>query len=469
MGIKLLNQLLREKCPDAFIDLPYSYFRGKRVAWDCDNILRKLMSRAHKEIVNRTDVCTQELDRNEILRCWLGHVKDEIIKFLKFGITPIFVFDGTYIEAKSDTQDKRRKEKQKRIKEAEECKNKILLLDELERTPQMVTELRKKMQNLGNIQTSEREFCMQLFKACGFPVLQATEEGEKLCAMLCIEGYIDCVYSRDTDLTAMGCPLVFGEEAGWIYNKETKRSEMSVKCVNFKPILSALQMEYPTFLDLCIMSGCDFNSNIYNLGVKKAHKLLLQYKSIDALPAQYDEKKKILNHVQCREIFKRQKSKDICVGDIILDMKYNIDFSELTEKYNKEINVYDVNDWKLELPGYFIDFPKPSQIFLEKAPSLASSRIRLCVVRDNVEREEGKKEDRKNEMKQDIPFTPLPGLNVSGNFEEKLIPKQKVSPKQINNNIISNLNTLQLQRLNKQYNQEKETKMKKLIKLNILS
>ncbi len=52
MGIKSLNPFLKEKCPEAFKDLPYSYFRGKRVAVDSDNVLRKLMSRAHKEVVN---------------------------------------------------------------------------------------------------------------------------------------------------------------------------------------------------------------------------------------------------------------------------------------------------------------------------------------------------------------------------------------------------------------------------------
>ena len=56
MGISSLNPFLREKCPEAFKDLPYSYFRGKRVAVDSDNVLRKLMSRSHKEIVNKTDV-----------------------------------------------------------------------------------------------------------------------------------------------------------------------------------------------------------------------------------------------------------------------------------------------------------------------------------------------------------------------------------------------------------------------------
>jgi len=194
MGIKNLNPYLKKECPEAFKDIPYSYFKGKRIAVDSDNILMKLMSRSHKEVVNMTNVCAEEPDRKLILERWLGHIKDEILKFLKFGITLIFVFDGAYIDEKSATQLKRRSEKQKRINEASELKKKILETDILERTPQMITELRKKMHHLGSIKTEEKELIFKFLSQIGFPVLYATGEGEKLCAMLCIEGKVDGVY-----------------------------------------------------------------------------------------------------------------------------------------------------------------------------------------------------------------------------------------------------------------------------------
>jgi hypothetical protein len=81
MGIKNLNPFLKEICPDAFQNLPYSFFTGKRVAIDSDNILRKLMSRAHKEIVNETDVCSRDPDRKEIFKNWMFHIREEILSF----------------------------------------------------------------------------------------------------------------------------------------------------------------------------------------------------------------------------------------------------------------------------------------------------------------------------------------------------------------------------------------------------
>ena len=194
MGISNLNQYLKKECPEAFKDIPYSYFKGKRIAVDSDNILRKLMSRAHKEVVNVTNVCVEEPDRKLILERWFGHVKDEIVKFLKYGITLIFVFDGAYIDEKSDTQLKRRAEKEKRVKEASELKAKIMELDELERTPQMITELRKKMHHLGTIKPDEKKLISDILSQIGFPVLYATGEGEKLCVMLAIEGKVSAAY-----------------------------------------------------------------------------------------------------------------------------------------------------------------------------------------------------------------------------------------------------------------------------------
>ncbi len=275
MGIKGLNTFLKKECPEAFIDIPCSDFKGKRIAIDSDNVLHRFMSRAHKEIVNKTDVVIMEPDRDDIIKRWLFHVKTFIIELINLGATPIFVFDGVYISEKSKTQEKRRADKQKMITNAEEMKMKILQIDELERTPSMVTELRKKMQNLGFIGSDDKELIRSILSAIGIPVLRATGEGEQLCAMLCIEGKVDAVYSLDTDLIAFGCPLTIREPGGFMYNHKTKSTEECFKCTVFKPILSKLNLEYKSWLDLCIMSGCDFNDNMPHLGMKNLLSMTL--------------------------------------------------------------------------------------------------------------------------------------------------------------------------------------------------
>ena len=400
MGVTNLLGFTLKKCPEAFRDLPYSHFRGKRVAVDSNNVLTKLMARSHKEIVNETDVCVKDPDRTDIIEKWYYHLREEIIKFMKAGITLLFVFDGAYIPEKSTEQKKRREEKAKRVREAEELKQKILLLDELERTPQMVTELRKKMHHLGNVTKDDWSNVKELLKSLGFPVLHATGEGEKLCAMLCIEGLISAVYSRDSDLLAMGCPISFSGDAGWVYNPESKRTELALKCTLFKPVLSALEMEYSTFLDLCIMAGNDFNDNIYRIGIATAYKSLKNCKTIENLPEKYQNKIEILNHVRSREIFARENSKDICVEEIVLNLQ--------------GINC-DLPEWQ-DVKDYYVDFPTPSNVFVEKVPSLKTSSIKLKIV--GV-------------------------INTDNN--KPVIPKQKASPIKLNNKMVESLASQQLQ------------------------
>lgn len=379
MGVLNLLPFLREKCPDAFRDIPYSHFKGKRVAVDSDNVLRKLMSRSHKEIVNQTDVCSKEPDRKKIVETWLFHIKEEILKYLSHGINLVFVFDGSYIDEKSNTQQKRRADKAKRVQEAEDLKQKIMEIDELERTPAMVTELRKKMHHLGTIKPEDKALIITVFQALGIPVLFAKEEGEKLCAMLCIEGKVSAVYSRDSDLLAMGCPLFFSEEAGWVYNNQSKRTEQSLKSVVFQPILASLDMEYSTFLDLCIMAGCDFNSNIYRVGIATSFKLLKSCQKIENLPDKYKDKIEILNHERCREIFQRQQSADICLSseDTLLDVQKldinrNIDVAKLKE--------LGLSDWAEEFQSLYKDLPYSSDMVIERPPSLKSSKIVLKII-----------------------------------------------------------------------------------------
>ncbi|GAG53781.1 unnamed protein product, partial [marine sediment metagenome] len=274
--------------------------------------------------------------------------------------------------------------------------------------PQMITELRKKMHHLGGIKTEEKELIFKILSQIGIPVLYATGEGEKLCAMLCIEGKVDGVYSRDLDIVAMGCPMSLGEEAGWIYNPVAQRTEMALKCTVFKPILRDLKMEYETFLDLCIMSGCDFNSNIDRIGVSKSAKLLSKYKSIDNLPESYKDKKDILNHVRCREIFKREKTENICKSELILDINRTPDCLSFLKEHNIEY-------W-LEIVEYYENLPYPSDDFIEKPPSFSSSRIKL-------------------KIKQEIPEQKSPK-----------IPEQKASPNRVTKKMTLSLNQQRIEK-----------------------
>ena len=441
MGINGLNSFLRKKCPKSFLELPKSYFRGKRIAIDSNNVLFRYMSRAHKEVVNKTDVAVTEPDRDEVVKRWLYHTKNFLIDLIKIGATPIFVFDGTYIAEKSKTQEKRKADKQKMIDDAENMKLSILEIDELERTPGMITELRKKMQNLGHLGTSDRELIQGILSAIGIPVLIAQGEGEQLCAMLCIEGKVDAVYSRDSDLVAFGCPFTINEPTGYVYNPQTGQSEEGLQCTVFKPILSTLGMEYSTFVDLCIMSGCDFNDNIPHLGVGKAYEVLKECKSIDKLPDRYhkrctcnnekhgtcqrikedyEDQTECLNHVRCREIFAHGPSESLCQDDeIILDIRTNL------EDARDRLEMFGAEDWLSDIVPLYRNVVPGSKVYIAKPPSLSSSRVKLNV---------NNSDNNNNGIRS-------PKLNI---VEE--LPPQKSSPKYFNNKHVMKMNQNQIER-----------------------
>lgn len=401
MGIKGFNPFLRKKCPGAYVDIPLSNFKGKKIALDSDNVFYKFMSRAHKEIVNKTDVSTMDLDREEIRTRWIFHVKTFITKLLTLGITPICVFDGKHIPEKSKTQGKRREAKQKIKDAAEEMKDRIRQIDELERTPSMITELRKKMQNLGYLTREDKDIIIKILRDVGIPVLKATGEGEQLCAMLCIEGKVDAVFSRDTDLVAFGCPITINEEGGYLYNPKTDKIEETYKCTIFKPVLYSLDMEYKTFVDLCIMAGCDFNDNIFRLGIGTAYKLLVNCKSIENLPEKYNEKVGCLKHLKCREIFNHPTSDEVCEHDIKLEI-------------DTTIEILDEQEWLNEFKTLYFNMPSSNRVSIHQPPTYNRSSIKLNIVSGNSR----------------------PKLNiVSPNIQKKSSPK-RINTKRIN--ILSN-------------------------------
>lgn len=427
MGIEGFNPFIKQKCPEAFINLPYSFFKGKRVAWDGDNIFRKLMARAHKEIVYKTDVCSQELNRDQIVETWLKHCKYEIFKWLNFGITPVFIFDGQYIDAKSATQEKRRKERRKRTQRAKDYKDYVYSLDALERTPQMLQELRKNMAYLGTIKSEEKDLLMGIIEAAGLPLLIATEEGEKLAAMLCVEGKVDGVYTMDTDVMVMGCPLKITEDGGYAYNPNSGRTEQILSCMRFKPILSALNMSYESFVDLCIMAGCDFNGNIKRCAIKTAYKILSKCDNIENLPLKYAEKSEILNHHQCRDIFKIENAYNICQGDLILDV--NRDLSDVRDR----LEMFNAADWIPLLQQVYKFLPKPSNVCISKKPSYKKSSLKL-----NIVKKENKQEKTETELVDEIENilntkNYLPLSQPSPKKDKKKNPVKSLSFKQLEN------------------------------------
>jgi flap endonuclease-1 len=106
---------------------------------------------------------------------------------------------------------------------------------------------------------------MEFLNCLGIPFLKAISESEETCAFLQKNGYVDYVVTEDTDALTFGATkVIFGE-----------------KLYTLDSILSGLDLTYESFIDLCILCGCDYTGTIPKVGPVNALKLIKKHNSID--------------------------------------------------------------------------------------------------------------------------------------------------------------------------------------------
>lgn len=309
MGIKNLNKLIKRYAPDAMFVMSIDQLAGKRIAIDGNGWLYANLATVRKKVINKTDVTVQEPDPLEIRKELFNALINFIIGWLAYGITPIFVFDGkdTPVEKKEVREERQEKRANTRSK-IDDLYEKIHQ-DPLLNNGKIIEDLRKELRNYLHITNEDFESMKTLIKSIGIPCFQAKGEGEKLCSAFCVEEQIAAVFSVDTDNLVYGCPLLItGYNSSYTYDEYNNRTP-NLDCVRMDKVIEGLKMDYVTFVDLCIMCGCDFNTNIPNYAAFKSYDLLIQYGSIEKLPQNLDIT--CLRHQRCRDIFSFTTSKDL--------------------------------------------------------------------------------------------------------------------------------------------------------------
>lgn len=313
MGIKGLKPFLKEIAPEAFVEVPLQKFKGTRIAIDAAGVGHQMIFRSQKQSMSkvnlRVDPKAQE-NSGEKLTVWFGHILRFLNTLLSYGITPIMVFDGEYLPEKAATQQKRRESSQKRVDRLKELENELQSMDPLDRPDDKVNELMKLKSSTTRLPREYVDYLRNILDCIGVPTLTAEADGEKLCCMLVREGKAAAVYSADTDCLAMGCNF-------WLYGftKGKRSPNLTFDAVMYEPVLRYLQMNPDEFMDLCIMAGCDYNTNIPRVALKTAYKLLKTSRRVQNLPERYDIE--CLNYEFCREFFGASK----CVKT--LDARHN--------------------------------------------------------------------------------------------------------------------------------------------------
>lgn len=236
-----------------------------------------------------------------------GEACDKYIKFiismlavlLSYDITPIMVFDGYEMPSKERENQSRSDRRNKARAEALEMikKNKGAINTEI---------MRKCMQAIS-ITPEVIARVMEICREMNVRVLVAPYEADAQVAYLCRAGIAHAAISEDSDLLAYGCPRVWyklerdgrADEISLNFN-----SHPDVKCS--KGLLKGIS--HRMFVAMCVLSGSDYDDgcHINGMGIKLAHRFILQYETVPAIMAELEENlswaKKLPTHVTLKQL-----------------------------------------------------------------------------------------------------------------------------------------------------------------------
>lgn len=302
MGIKDLNKLLKEHSKNSVLEIPLTALSGHSVAIDGANLLYLFYSVSWKRVISSTRIDIDEIDYESVTFGTMQMIMTFIKRLIRYKIRPIIIVDGKSPLEKEATRAKRREIKNKSIQKYNQLRATILAISNTERTEQHLNSLVRACYQIGSPKSDDFEIFKNMIKLFGLPLLQARGEGEELCAALCHQGYAIASFSTDTDSLTHGASWWINDFSfNRMIDPNTGEEVHCSKVRVLRKVLDDLNFSFKQFVDLCILCGCDYNTNIKRVGPKTSYKLIKSHKTIDNLPDKYN--KTCLSHQKCRQLF----------------------------------------------------------------------------------------------------------------------------------------------------------------------
>jgi len=245
MGVKLLNTFIKTNYPEVIDEnRGFAQLRGSKVAIDISVYLYRFKT----------------------LENFVPSLYRMCNIFVKYEITPIFVFDGSKHEAKNVELNERR-EKRDNMKEVYECVSSALdKITEDTTRETMIKSMYEIKKNFTHISYKNIRLAKQFVKYYGFPYIFAEKEADEVCGYLYKNNYVDYVMSEDSDLFIYGAQKVI---------KNVNIENETLDIYNIDKLIERMEITYQEFITLCILSGCDYyktRSNIFKNYSKEVWK-----------------------------------------------------------------------------------------------------------------------------------------------------------------------------------------------------
>jgi flap endonuclease-1 len=272
MGIKSLSTILNQYAKNGMKNVTLDTFRGKVIAIDTSIYL-------YKFTYNTSD--------------YLEGFTRQILRLLKNGITPLFVFDGKPPDEKQEILNDRKEKKEILVKKKKmieefmkdreapprgEDANESLkeFMEELKsKTDEhLKNEIAKIKRKIIYITHNDIVKTKRLFDLFGVPHIAANGEAEAFCAVLSKNGFVDGCITEDTDYLASG---------GYNFIRNFNSNNNNISLYKIRDILDDLNVTYEQFIDICILCGCDYTTKITGIGAIKAYKFIKKYGTIEGV------------------------------------------------------------------------------------------------------------------------------------------------------------------------------------------
>jgi 5'-3' exonuclease len=308
MGIKSLNKLLKNHCPEVFRPIHLSDYAFNKVAIDLSLYLCKFKI-----------ACG---DR------WLSAFVNMVACLRKNQVHCIFIYDTGCPDEKLGERQERKDARDKTELKAFKLET---ALEEYEKTgvaDPILLECCEKQQGqrlLGKtvgtvnvalveqkiatltgsiLDISPEDFALtkELFDILSVPWMDAPLEAETMCADLCKRGLVKAALSEDTDVLAYASP---------IFLSKLDVAHGTCISIDYEELIEELEITSDTFLDVCIMCGTDYNKNIRGVGPEGAYKLLKIHETIEGVGLNTVHDTTVLKYERGRELFRDYEQADI--------------------------------------------------------------------------------------------------------------------------------------------------------------
>ena len=330
MGIKNLRSLIEKYANDSVTEVHLNTFKNKVVAIDTSIYMYKIKHSNNNKFIE-------------------GFIK-QLIRLLRNQIIPLYIFDGKPPPEKSlvlvgrKTQKKVLKAKIIKVedliikarkepdilKDIQKYNVKIIKNHKVITEPCTIKDLEEECQKLRkrdiSVTWQDFETLKLVFTKLGIPYITSNGEAEELCAKLCKQNIVHACMSADMDCLPFGaCKFL----------RNFSMNKNYITQIDLSVLLEKLEVTHDQFIDICILSGCDYCSKIAGIGCVKAHKLIKKHGDIETILQNIKKTPPDnFNYERARELFKCEYENIESYTDTIKISSLNMDIIEMLIIHN---------------------------------------------------------------------------------------------------------------------------------------